>query len=386
MKTSIKATCLQVLCLASLHAQGPLAHPGAPAPTMKTLTEIFDQGTTTQQSVSALKNDPRTFITTAPFTITVSGSYVLGANLTVAAGDAITISASNVTLDLNGFTISSTHPSGLGTAVLMNSGVHGIRIYNGSIESGTTVTAGGVFSRAGFENGIYNAGAVGSDITVSNLHVRGVSQYGIYIGPSSDGGDMVDRCVVRICPAIGIYAHAVKGCSATQCGSIAISGTTVESSTGISVEPTLGGSGIVAKSVSNSSGTAYSGTGISPVMVINSDGQSYGTALGFGYGIYAITVGTSGGTAIGGIGIGGTTISNSYGTSSSGYGIYVSANIVNSFGSSISGDAGIKTDGTASYCQGYRNGGTAISAGIAVGCTVSGSGTVNSPQKHLGTP
>src|ERR1041385_7160549 len=78
--------------LVAAFAQGNLTPPGAPAPTMKTLAQI----------------EPRTPIATAPFTITAGGSYYLTTNVSVVTGDAITIATNNVTLDLNGFTISST--------------------------------------------------------------------------------------------------------------------------------------------------------------------------------------------------------------------------------------------------------------------------------------
>src|ERR1035437_7172710 len=71
-------------------SQGSLTPPGAPAPTMKSLDQI----------------DPRTPISSAPFIINSPGSYYLTTNLTAAAsGYGITISANNVTVDLNGFTL-----------------------------------------------------------------------------------------------------------------------------------------------------------------------------------------------------------------------------------------------------------------------------------------
>ena len=75
------------------YAQGPLNPPaGAPVPSMKTLDQI----------------EARTAIESLPYTISTSGSYYLAKNLQFAAtsGDAISITAPNVTLDLNGFTIS----------------------------------------------------------------------------------------------------------------------------------------------------------------------------------------------------------------------------------------------------------------------------------------
>src|SRR5437762_3077985 len=65
--------------------QGPLTPPGPPAPLFKTLQQI----------------EPRTPISSAPFTISAPGSYYLTTNLT--GGTGITISANEVNLDLMGF-------------------------------------------------------------------------------------------------------------------------------------------------------------------------------------------------------------------------------------------------------------------------------------------
>ena len=110
----------------TLFAQGSLTPPGAPAPTMKTLDQI----------------EARTPISSAPFTISLSGSYYLTKNLTVSGGNAITIAASAVTLDLNGFTISSTASSATGNAILLNSSLHNITIRDGFIESGVVYSGG----------------------------------------------------------------------------------------------------------------------------------------------------------------------------------------------------------------------------------------------------
>jgi len=73
-------------------------------------------------------------IKTLPYTISVPGNYTLAANLTYTANlvDAITISASNVTLDMNGF------------------GITGPAAHNG-----ITVTGNGVEVRNGFITGFY---------------------------------------------------------------------------------------------------------------------------------------------------------------------------------------------------------------------------------------
>src|SRR5436190_21494060 len=79
-----------LLISVSLFAQGGLAPPGAPAPTMKTLQQI----------------EPRTPISSLPFNILTSGSYYVMTNLTgVSGSDGITVFVSGVTIDLGGFSL-----------------------------------------------------------------------------------------------------------------------------------------------------------------------------------------------------------------------------------------------------------------------------------------
>src|SRR6478609_1827254 len=95
MKTTFKLGVLTLL-LSALNsqlltfAQGSLTPPaGAPAPVMKSLSQI----------------EPRTPVSSAPFTINQPGSYYLTTNLTISSGTAITIATNDVTLDLNGFAL-----------------------------------------------------------------------------------------------------------------------------------------------------------------------------------------------------------------------------------------------------------------------------------------
>src|ERR1017187_359451 len=125
------------LSVSPIFAQGPLTPPGPPAPTMKTLSQV----------------EPRTPITnTTAVTISSPGSYYLTTNITVTAGDAITITASQVTLDLNGFTVSSTASPANGTGILLQGGNADITILNGHIKGGVTYGIGGVYSGPGFAN------------------------------------------------------------------------------------------------------------------------------------------------------------------------------------------------------------------------------------------
>ena len=91
------ATCVGILVTVvicthftnSAFAQGNLTPTGAPAPMMKTLQQI----------------EPRTPISSLPYTISASGSYYLTGPLN-STNTGITVAANDVTIDLMGFTIS----------------------------------------------------------------------------------------------------------------------------------------------------------------------------------------------------------------------------------------------------------------------------------------
>ena len=194
------------LQIPAVHAQGSLAPPGAPAPMMKSLAQI----------------EPRIPISSAPLIITNAGSYYLTTNITVSSGNAITINSNDVTLDLSGFTISSTDPGNTGSAILLNSGpgsviLQNVTILNGFIRGTVTGIGSGSYSGSGFSSGIARGfGFAPENVRIANISVSGCMGSGIYL---SGGSTVVESCTVRTVGYSGINASIVKNSSAVDCGS-----------------------------------------------------------------------------------------------------------------------------------------------------------------------
>lgn len=95
-------------------AQGSLSPPGAPAATMKSLDQI----------------EPRTVITNLPWTASAPGGYVVDRNLSLASGTGISVTASDVTIDLNGFVLTG-DPLGGGHGIHVATDADNVTIKNG---------------------------------------------------------------------------------------------------------------------------------------------------------------------------------------------------------------------------------------------------------------
>jgi hypothetical protein len=361
----------------ALLGQGSLTPPGAPAPTMKTLAQV----------------EPRTPIATAPFTISVPGSYYLTTNLTVSTGDALTIATSGVTLDLTGFTICSTAPSATGYGILLTNRLSDITILNGHIRGGVTNNAG-AYNGPGFRYGIYSAAVAVVNTRVAGVSVSGCLDDGIYLG--TDDSTVVESCTVRTVGSYGIVASTIKSSVAVDCGSDAIYGDQVSDSRGGS---TGNGYGLSAITAQNCCGSSASYDGLSAYTAQNCYGFSggssgsgiyayqaalscYGYTSGSGYGLYAPTAqncyGSSGGT---GPGLSAITAHNCFGLSGSGSGLSAFT-AVDCQGQSNGSGTGLYADNIAIGCRGWSSSGRGLWAYLANSCLGVGTPAVSATYKY----
>ena len=205
------------------YAQGSLMPPGPPAPTMLTLNQI----------------EPRTPISSLPYTISVPGSYYVTTNLTGLPGSAgITIATGNVTLDLKGFAL-----QGLATSL------DGIDINASCIN--VTVRDGNLSGWGGF--GVYSPA---SNVTLESLSISGT-----YAGIFLTGSGVVSKCNCKDNSQNGIYVNSGK---VTSCLAPNNGGGGINLSSGTVLDCTCNGDagyGIIANSGTVSSCTCNNDTG-----------------------------------------------------------------------------------------------------------------------------
>ena len=271
--------------------QGALTPPGPPAPMMQTLDQLggkLDQANTKLGSTEAkadeiiAKAEKRTPISSLPFVINEPGSYYLAGNLRFAAasGHAITISVSDVTLDLMGFTLSST-PEVTGDAIRLTGGVRNVAIKNGTITGNTTVTYNGATwttAPAGFSRGIFAVATLDpvAHCDYSHLRISGCRNAGLdggfyaliqhVIAARNGGGGIsafdatIVHCRADLNGGVGINSPdgLVRDCTSSRNSSTGISASNVSHC----IVKSSGSHGIFARTVSNSIAESSGGHGI----------------------------------------------------------------------------------------------------------------------------
>jgi len=311
------------------------------------------------------KLDPRTPITNSgAVTISVPGSYRLATNITVSSGDAITISANNVTLDLSGFTISSTKASAGGTAILLSGGRTNVTIHNGNIYSGVTNNAG-VYAGPGFANGVFYSGGNNCNVRIRDVSVYGCLSNGIFLDFSAAGlgnSTLVESCVVQTVGGGGIQASTVLRSTANFCGLTAINADNVSECFGYSSGSGYGVSAL--QTANNCYGYSTTDIGVNANIANNCNGYSANANATFSGGVVASCVANCYGFCAGnGYGINTSTAYNCYGQNN-GTGVGLYALIANNCGGGSLSGFGLEVNYIAIGCIGESDG-IGLSAYIA---------------------
>ncbi len=341
-----------------LLAQGPLAPPSGPAPTMKTLDQV--------EARTPIPKGPATPIAGPHFIITEPGSYYLTSNIEVTGGDGIRINASNVSLDLNGFAlISKNDTSSSGSAIIIGGSLTSIKIKNGSIIGGTvrTVSANGdvSFAPRGWLRGIRALLPTTGGFQLSHLTVEGCTDDAILI-VSPQIGSLLDHITVINNEDDGLDANH---CHMTNCKVENNGGLGIEAIEGTVTNCTVTGNGrggIVATGgiVMNCTANDNDGNGIiaNGGTVTNSTAKRNSGNDAFDAGIIADSVTNCVAFANSSTGISGACVTNCTANNNGGIGV-------------------LGTNGIVTNCRAVGNfrSGISVGTGVAAHCVASGNST-----------
>ena len=234
--------------LSTLYAQGALTPPDVPQPTMKSLDQVEPR-----TPVDAIHTPGGVGI---EYLISQPGSYYLTTNLVGVSGDiGIYIAASNVTLDLNGFSVLG--GSGVFFGIYIGSGNANITVRNGTI-SGWNAEPGiynnarhVVLEHLNLSSNEYGLNCA-NDAVIRDCVVSDNAIDGIVLGNNS----IVNNCLVQ--------SNAYNGISVQGAGNVVVG----NNFCGNNTSSTLGTSGINITSSNNRvednhvTGTGAGGYGI----------------------------------------------------------------------------------------------------------------------------
>ncbi|MBY0112739.1 MAG: right-handed parallel beta-helix repeat-containing protein [Phycisphaerales bacterium] len=277
MRSSFAAA-VSVVCASMLVSTaglaGPLNPPAGPV--------ASTPGPEPRIAINAVNTPGDNDATPSTFKITQPGSYYLSGNLTAAEGkDGIEIAASNVTIDLNGFTLAGANSN---SGIVAQQALRGLVIRNGMISQGFAdrgirlrgqtidqTPIGSTIEDITINSGVEAAIDVGSSNRIASIVIDGASS-GIYAGTSN----AIRDCVIRV-GTTGISADsgstvegvtirgADTGISIGGRGSVVRDCTVTEASVGITASNGVGTDGILIQGCTVSSfsnlGIVASGTG-----------------------------------------------------------------------------------------------------------------------------
>lgn len=390
MKTPLKVAVLTLALSAINHpfvncpAQGSLTPPGPPGPSMLTLSQV----------------EPRTPVDAvhtgggggAEFIIVQPGSYYLTTNIVGVTGlVGINISANDVSLDLNGFSVQGT--SGALDGIYLHSGWTNIVVRNGIISGWNNTSQYGI-GVADYANNVVlekliitgcasNGVVAANGVEATGVQVLNCGASGFSVGPGSTvqnctalgngtyGFVANNNCIFKECNGsgnanTGIYALAYSNCVIENCTAIS-NGVLNVPVDGISI-----GGGVVrgCASANNASNGITAGNGCvieNCAVNANANGAPFAAGISAGNGCtieHCTAVANGANWSYGG-------------APSSGAGIACAGGLIADCAVYLSPKCGISCgSGVVRDCQAQQNGYSLI-LGLQYGIFIAGSGTVS---------
>lgn len=228
MKRITTALAIPLLTLAAAAPAGPLVPPaGSVAPTMKTLQEVEPR--TVINGVNTPGDSDSTFVIAQP------GAYYLAESFGIASGKTgISVTASNVTIDLNGYTITGYAGSksaivvegqtvrvSVRNGIIINPKIDGIDLIAPQVSTPQSSVVENVIVRGAARHGIR---IVDGEVLGCKVHTSGDDAILAYSSSGTIHPVHVERCIVTDAAKVGIQIErgSIRDCTLTGIGEHAI--------------------------------------------------------------------------------------------------------------------------------------------------------------------